>query len=103
MMSPLTVPCTTATATSIFASTLPLAPTINVPLVELMRPDRWPSTRIMALKLASPVTTVPLPTKPLRLPSLISRASDSLSVIALGDDDDVYSGWGFTSAGGGGG
>src|ERR1044072_53844 len=82
-----------------FASTLPLAPTIKVPLVELTRPARGPSTRIMALKFASPVTVVPLPTKPLRLPSLISRASDALSVIALGDDVEaaVYSGCGFTS------
>ena len=41
---------------------------------------------ITAGKLASPETTVPLPTKPLRLPSLISRASDSLSVNAFGED-----------------
>jgi hypothetical protein len=34
------------------------------------------------LKLASPVRLVPLPTKPVSVPSLISRASDSLSVTA---------------------
>jgi hypothetical protein len=40
----------------------------------------------MDLNDASPVMTVPLPTKPLSDPSFISLAIVSLSVTALGDD-----------------
>ena len=40
MMSPLIFPWITAFATSIFASTLPLAPTMSVPLDEVIRPEK---------------------------------------------------------------
>jgi hypothetical protein len=36
----------------------------------------------MPLNVASPVRVVPLPTKPASVPSLMSRASDSLSLTA---------------------
>src|SRR4029453_14776164 len=69
---------------------------MSVPLDELTRPERWPSTLIMALKLASPVTTVPPPTKPLSVPSLMSRAKVSLSVMAR-EEPAVTSATGFAS------
>jgi hypothetical protein len=55
---------------------------MSVPSAEETRPESPPSTRSMPLKLASPVSVVPLPTKPVSVPSLMSRASDSLSVTA---------------------
>src|ERR1044072_3112807 len=82
VMSPLTVPKICATATSTLASTRPLVETMSVPSAEETRPESPPSTRSMPLKLASPVRVVPLPTKPVSVPSLMSRASDSDSVTA---------------------
>ena len=84
IMSPLTVPFILATATVTFASTWPFASTISVPPSDEIVPVRCPSTRSIIWKFVSPWSVVPCPTKPLRRPSLMSLAIDSLSATIRG-------------------